>query len=1017
MIKILRRPIAVSMCLIALTVIGILSLRYIPVSLMPDIDIPQITVQVSMPGYSAQEVEKNVISPLRGRLTQVAGITDIRSESRMDAGMVRMTFQAGSNANLLFIEVNEKVDRAMSQMPKDMERPRVMKASAMDIPAFFLDLIPTDSTKFAQLSTFARNVVVKRIEQLPQTAMVDVSGTVGKEISCTPMSEKLQAMGMTISDLELAIKRNDIALEALSIVDGIYRYNIHFDSQLLTKEDVENIYINHQGRLLQMKEVCHVEEHPATRNGLVRHNGRECVTMAIIKQNDARMEDLRKGMDDLLENMRSEYPDIQFHLTRDQTRLLSYTIESLKGNLVVGVLMACLVLMLFMRKWRLSLLVMLSIPLSLVITILCFYLLGISMNIISLSGLILGVGMMVDNAIIVVDNITARMPAKVNRTEQEKVVVSSTREVFTPMLSSVLTTCSVFLPLIFLSGTAGALFYDQAMGIASALFASLLVATVVIPVYYVVLHAKRTSVSQVTPLHSSRMSAGVKFYEKVLKWTLRHARLILTLFFVSIPLMALLLLNIEKERVPKVVQDDTLLTIDWNSNISAQENDRRVTELMEPIKDMVQNTTSMIGVQEFLLPHTKYITSSEAVVYMKAADTESIKLAKQQCVDYIRQHYPQASIEYSEPGNLYNLILSTDEDDLEIHLHNINGGRPSVAASRAFRDTLLIHFPGLEIPPVMTEANLRYVADMEQMAVYGVGYDALHRRLRELVNRASVMSINEGAASVPVKMVPGEPSTEDMDSRMLVETVKNADGTDIPIAYLVRESKGEEYKRLQAGNEGEYYSLSMNARDREVEQVMKFVTDEVHQSQSRYSANFAGGYFSSRKLIGELTVVLAVALALLFFILAAQFESVGQPFIILLEMVVDVFFVLIGLWMMGQTLNLMSMTGIVVMSGIIINDSILKIDTINHSKYLNDGTRIGLIRAIMDAGRRRLRPIVMTSLTTILALLPFLNHGSMGASIQYPLSLTLIIGMIAGTMVSLFFIPLLYYVIYRRKFQ
>ena len=142
----LHRPIAVTMCIIALTVIGILSLRHIPVSLMPDIDIPQITVQVSMPGYSAQEVERNVVSPLRGRLMQVAGITDIRSESRMDAGSVRMTFEPGSNVNLLFIEVNEKVDRAMNQMPKEMERPKVMKASAMDIPAFFLDLTPADSS-------------------------------------------------------------------------------------------------------------------------------------------------------------------------------------------------------------------------------------------------------------------------------------------------------------------------------------------------------------------------------------------------------------------------------------------------------------------------------------------------------------------------------------------------------------------------------------------------------------------------------------------------------------------------------------------------------------------------------------------------------------------------------------------------------------------------------------------------------------------------------------------------------
>lgn len=1029
--NLLRRPIAVTMCVIALTVIGVLSLWHLPVSLMPDIDIPQITVQASLPGYSAQEVEQNVISPLRGRLMQVGGVTDIRTESRMDAGTIKMTFEPGSNVSLLFIEVNEKVDRAMNQMPKEMERPKVMKASAMDIPAFFLDITLADSAsqsaaktgteQFRNLSNFARNMVVKRIEQLPQTAMVDVSGTVGTEIDCIPDYEMLQSMGMKVADIENAIRRNNITLEALSIVDGIYRYNIHFDSQLLTKKDIEEIYLNHQGRLLQLKDLCRIEEHTASRNGLVRHDGRECVTLAVIKQNDARMEELKESMETLLNDMQEEFPEVKFHLTRDQTRLLSYTIDNLKGNLYMGALMACLVLMLFLRKWRLSLLVVLSIPLSLIITVLCFYLLDISLNIISLSGLILGVGMMVDNAIIVVDNITARTSVEASKEGMENVVVRSTREVFAPMLSSALTTCSVFLPLIFLSGTAGSLFYDQAMGITTALFASLLVATVVLPVYYVALHRKpgnsAASKKQYFPLLNRVGIHAMSCYEKGLKWTFRHGRLVLIAFVVSVPLILFLLTDIEKERMPRVVQDDTLLTIDWNSNISAEENDDRVAGMMDEIKDQVLTSTSMVGAQEFILSHTKDITSSEAVVYLKAADAGTLDSIKQQCTAYLQQHYPQASAEYSEPGNLYSMVFSTDEADLEIHLQNHDGQRPSIQESRAFRDTLLRHFPYLNVMPVMTESNIRYVADMEQMAVNKVSYDALYRRLRELVSKGMVLSISEGAQSVPVKTLLSESDNCREESGLLSETVTNSEGTEIPISYLVRESKGEDYKRLQAGNGGEYYALSVNASDKEVEAVMAFVNEYVHQPQSRYSANFTGGYFTSRQLIDELSVVLAVALALLYFILAAQFESLVQPLIILLEMVVDVFFVLAGLWLMGESLNLMSMTGLVVMSGIIINDSILKIDTINHSPHLSAGTCSGLIRAIMESGRRRLRPIVMTSLTTILALLPFLNHSSMGAAIQYPLSLTLIIGMAVGTAVSLFFIPLLYEVVYRLKFK
>lgn len=1001
--KLLHRPIAVTMCLIALVVMGCLALRYIPVSLMPDIDVPQITVQANMPGYSAREIDRDVISPLRGQLMQVAGVKDIRSESRMDAGYVVMTFEPGSNIDLLFIEVNEKIDRTMNTMPKDMERPKVIKASAMDIPAFYLDVWlknETNDLAFAQLGRFAKGVVSKRIEQLPQTAMVDISGTVGTEITCLPYYDKLQTLGLTTHDIEAAIQRNNITLEALSVVDGLYRYNIHFDSQLLTKDDVANIYINHDGRLLQLKDLCRIEERVAQRNGIDRHGKHNAVTMAIIKQNDAQMADLQQSMEGLLENMRSEYPEIEFELTRDQTYLLTYTISNLKANLYVGVLLACLILFLFMRQWRLSLLIVMTIPLSLILTLLCFYLLGISMNIISLSGLILGVGMIVDNSIIVIDNVMRRWR---EGDRLQTAIVKGTKEVFAPMLSSVLTTCSVFIPLIFLSGVAGTLFYDQAMGVTIALFASLAVATLVIPVYFHLLFKKK----QQAPVVTNKSTVLYQSYEKVMRWVFRHARICLLVLACMVPLTGIIFWQIEKERMPNVEQDDMLMTIEWNMGISATENDRRVMELMESLGDEVETSTSMAGTQEFLLSHTKDITASEAIVYVKARSVEGLKQIKEKVVAALQQKFPTASVTFGESGNLYNMIFATDEADLEIHLQDLDGRRPGIASARQFTDSLRARFPDISVMPVVTETNIRYVADMEQMAVYKVGYDQLYARLKEQMSRNRIFEINDGAQSVPVMV-----GTDDKESsRILNSTVKNSEGTDVPISYLVRETKGEDYKRLPAGNGGEFYSIDLDATDKEVEQVMDYVEDQVHQPKSELSASFAGGYFTSRQLIGELALVLSVALALLYFILAAQFESFIQPLIILLEMVVDVFFVVAALWLLGESVNVMSMIGIVVMSGIIINDSILKIDTINR---LRRGG-MSLLRAIMMAGHNRLKPIIMTSLTTMLAILPFLHRGDMGSALQYPLSLTIIVGMGIGTMVSLFLVPLFYYIIYKNR--
>lgn len=1013
--NLIHRPIAVTMCLIALIAIGCISFKYIPVSLMPDIDIPQITVQVSYPGASVHEVDAEVVAPLRSQLMQVAGLKDIHSESRMDAGSIFMEFEPGSNIDLIFIEVNEKIDRAMNRMPKELERPKVVKASAMDIPAFYLDLslknegvgkdgsLPKAGMKFTQLGEFARNIVSKRIEQLPQTAMVDISGTTGAEIICIPDEAKLLSMGLDMETLSKAIQSNNITLGALSVVDGLYRYNIHFDSQLLNREDIENVYINHEGRLVQLKDLCRVEEKLASRVGLVRHDGKNAVTMAVIKQNDAQMEDLQKSIEGLVEDLRKEYPDISFDLTRDQTRLLTYSIDNLGQNLYVGAVLACLVLFLFMKDWRLPLLIIITIPLTLIVTLLSFHLLGISLNIISLSGLILGVGMIVDNSIIVIDNVMQRWRQGMPLADA---LVKGTNEVFTPMLSSVLTTCSVFVPLIFLSGIAGALFYDQAMGVTIALFASLFVAVLVIPVYFMVLYRKRKTCLEGEVLDRKFHFNFYTPYECGVKWVLRNPVKSVTAFCLAIPAIFLIYKGLEKERLPYMEHNDALMKIDWNAGISVEENDARVGDVLKQVDGMVQTSTAMVGVQDFVLSHTEDLTTSEAVVYFQAEDGETLRQAQEKMRNYMAERYPRGTVEFGVSGNIFDLIFSNDDADLEIRLQRQGGGRPDVHEARAFLDTLSRRFPEVAVQPVVSERNIQYVADTEQMAVYHVSYAALQARLRMLVSQNEVYAINEGARSLPV--IIGE---RGMDSRRLLQyTVRNDEGVDIPLSYLIRETQGEDFKRLYSGNGGDYYPVKIAANDRTVESIVDF-TERFVKADPHYSASFTGNYYSSREMIGELVLVLSVAVALLYFILAAQFESIVQPLVILSEIVIDVFWVFLVLWLLGESLNIMSMIGIVVMSGIIINDSILKVDTMNRLR--REG--MPLVTAIWRGGHSRLRPIVMTSLTTILAILPFLSRGDMGSALQYPLSLTLIVGMVAGTLVSLFFIPLVYYLIYRKR--
>ena len=1002
----LRRPIAVTMTLIVIVTLGVLAFQRIPLSLMPDIDVPRIMVQMSAQGSSAREIEQQIVSPMRQQLSQVSGLKSIESTSCTDAGIVTLTFAPGSDMSLLFIEVNEKIDHAMSYMPKDMERPKVMKIGAMDIPAFYVDIT---GGKPEQTSRLIRNVISKRLEQLPEVAMVDYNGMVGTQITILPDEMKMRALGISNSDIEKAISDNNIVLAALSVRNGIYRYSIHFDSQIISVHDIEDIYLQIEGRLLQLKDICKVEESAAERKGSVTSDGHNAITMAVIKQSDAQMSSLQSRVDTLMSDLGKDYPELKFNITRDQTQLLSYSMSNLEWNLILGIITASVVLFLFIGGWRLPLLVVISIPLSLILTLICFYLMDISLNIISLSGLILGVGMIVDNAIIVIDNIRQKGKATDNN------IVDAVKEVIMPMFSSVLTTCSVFIPLIFLSGTAGALFYDQAMGISIALFCSLAVAALVLPVYYFLLCKNHKILSKKKSTIADKLNIRLsRYYESGMRYTLRHSKQMLVFFSVCIVAIVVLFPYLRKERMPEIAHDDALITIDWNAGITPEENNRRMAELLKEVKPFLETSTTMVGGQDFILSHTKNITSSEAVCYMKCKSADKLGEATRKMQKYIGIYYPNAKMETGLAANIFDMIFSTEEPDLQVRLHRRDGGRPAVELTQMVTDSLRTHFPQLGIQPVSTEVYMKLTSDAEQMAYYKVSYQQLYSRLKELLGTNSIYNINSGGENIPVIV-----GSDSKDAKVLLSnTIRNADGIDIPISYLVREQHADDYKHLYASDEGEFSVINIDkAKDSEVKEVMAYVTSLTdNNKKGMLQASFVGSYFSSRTMIGELVMVLVVALLLLYFILAAQFESIIQPMIILMEVVVDIALVLLAVWMAGESLNIMSMIGMVVMCGIIINDSILKVDTINRIyRSVSQPQKHTLLKAIMVAGHRRLMPIVMTSLTTILAIAPFLHRGDMGSALQFPLSFAIIVGMMVGTMVSLFFVPLVYYMLYRKR--
>lgn len=1109
MIKfLLQRPIAVLMAFTACFIVGWVTYFTLPVSLLPDIAIPEITVQVTSANTSARELENTQVKPIRQQLMQVAGLRDIHSETRDGAGLIRLSFDFGTSIDLAFIEVNEKIDAAMNYLPREAERPRVVKASATDIPVFCLNLTlrsdeegftegrdtqrfpentglknapesvhpssgamaspqPTsrqtgisrenhDPAAFLELCQFAETVIKRRIEQLPEVAMVDMTGKVGRQVRITPHTTLLEMAGISLDDLEAVLQANNIEAGSMTVRDGYYEYNIKFSTLLRTVEDVQNIYLRKNDRIFQLKELADIAVVAERETGVSMAGGKRAVTLAVIKQADENMDHLKTALSETTGSLAESYPDIQFTITRNQTELLEYTLSNLKQNLGLGFLFICVVSILFLGDVKSPAIIGLSIVVSVVISFLFFYLCNRSLNIISMSGLILALGMMIDSAIIVTENI-AQYRAKGHSLEEA--CAYGTTEVITPMLSSTLTTLAVFVPLIFMSGIAGAIFFDQAFAVTIGLMVSYFTAILLLPVLYKLVYSlpaekgRWAAIRINNPIKAHTLD---RFYDAGVDFVFQHKKLFLAFTFLTFPCCVGLFYLIPKDRMPEIDQNEQLVRIEWNQHIHLDENQARVRGLWEALtlefpgispqtatddeRDFSQRSTAKatprnsrkasayppekegceytayIGQQQFLLNREQELSVSEAELYFKMPETSEIVPLQQAIARWLRQHYPAAVFTFSPPETVFEKLFVTGEADLVAEFYPRNKAEAPDATTLRQMEKKLANGTGCTPTGIAFDKQLNISVDRQKLLLYHLDYGDVYRILKTAFKENEIATLRSYQQYLPILLAGNEQAVGEILQNTLIRTQSGGTGRDslayVPLQAVVRLTPGEDLKTITAGKNGEYIPFRFY-QVKAPEQTMQTVRGVAAEGNlaNHWDLDFSGSFFSNRQMLNELVVILFISLLLMYFILAAQFESFLQPMIVLMEIPIDVAASLFTLWLCGHTLNLMSAIGIVVTCGIIINDSILKLDAINELR--KEG--IPLLEAIHEAGRRRLRPIIMTSLTTIFGMVPLLFSFDMGSELQKPLSIAMISAMVVGTAVSLFIIPLIYWYIYRNN--
>ena len=1015
MVKFLiNKPVAVVMVFIALALLGLVAAWHIPVSPLPDISIPEITVHVSKANTSSKDLENSIVQGLRMQLQQVPSLDKIHSETRDGYSIIKLRFKYGTAIDYAFIEVNEKIDLSMNSFPRDMERPRVVKATATDIPVFYLNLRLRDSlntadqtTKFIELSDFANQVIKRRLEQLPEIAFADISGISYPEVFLLPKQDAVAALNFKEDDFKRIIESNNLLFGDVSAMDGILKYNIRFaTAHPVSVEDIRNITFRFNDRIFKLQDVADVGVRQQEAKGLFLSHQQDAVSIAVIKQPDAKMDDLRKAVDKLTGGLEKDYPDIIFEQTQDQTALLEFSIANLKQDLLIGSLLAFILMFFFLKNVRAPLLIGITIPICLILSILFFNLIHLTINIISLSGLVLGVGLMIDNSIIVIDNITQKRERGLTLSEA---CVKGTTEIIRPLMASAFTTCSVFLPLIFLSGIAGALFYDQAMAITIGLGVSLLVSVFLLPTLYRLFHKGQ---KEVGIGHDFFDKYGITFFERMYEsgfnWVFKHKLLSLGIVVVLMLANVFLFIHLKKEKLPVFEETELVTHIDWNKNISMAENKSRLAALNHRISQDIIRSTASVGEQQYLLNKDRELSSSEVLVYVKIKDSKAMDAIKAKINGFMSENFPEASVTMQPPKSIFEQVLGDPEPELVLQLSQ-NGDEllPGITEVNLLKAQVTRAFPEVRISPVPLQQTLTLRADPEQLMLYDVSMDGLYNKLRSTLNASKISDLSNGIQQIPIVVSLG--GVTYLDQVLDGLSVWNNKGVAIPMGSFLTVSKDAVYKTIEGGRDGNFVPLSIETKN--PQPIIRFVNEHL-KGHGKLNVKFGGSYFSNRALIKEMAIVLVVAVLLLYFILAAQFESLIQPLIVLFELPISMCGALIMLFVFNSSINLISLIGLVVMCGIIINDSILKIDTVNQLRR-NEG--YALMDAIHTAGVRRLKSIIMTAMTTILSVAPFLFGSDMGSLLQRPLSLALIGGMVIGTPVSLYFIPLVYWFYYKNE--
>ena len=977
----IKRPLAVCTLFTTLVGIGILGYLQLPTSLMPQVDVPHLRVQVSYPQGNPRFIEKSVLQPMRTALSSIYGLEGMESVSTSGVGQIDISLNYGTDVKLTYLEVNEKLDQIITRFPEDMLRPVVHQVNPTDIPIIRVQMVAPNHSANAR-SDLARFVVSRRLEQIPGVSLVETNGVTDKIIRIRPDEPRLHGLGLVSTDISRTLQEANISLRQIHVKDGIYAYNIVFNSLLTSVESLSQLQIVKEDRRIPLTEVANIEMTHARRIGLHLFRGEDGVVFAVHMQSSAQMKKVEKVIQETIQDLQRLYPEVSFSLTQNQGALLASTIFQLLGSLVLGAIVAFLMLFLFSGEGRSPILMGVLLPTSLALTFLLMLILGMTINLVTISGLILGVGILIDNGIIIIDNISA----KVKSLGMVDACSEGVTEVAPAMFSSLLTTLCVFIPLVFIGDVAGALFTEQIIALTLVLVSSLMVSFLLLPVLYKV----------VSPRPDAQHS-------RVFEWTLGKYQkskgsekwILLTLGLITL-VGILVFFPLKKDNLPNILTADAEILIYWSQPISIEKNEEWTKNLA--VSANAKSWEAEVGMSALREGEVNVVHQTRMYLNFEDPDEKAYALIHlEKAIDELDE---RAVVRLTRARNPYDQLFTESSDYARIKFRtttetlisdsslNENIGIQSMKTGFGFQQQR-----AMELRPITERLDL---FDISQQDIIGT--------VAQHLNDQTITTVTKLNEALPITIS----GSQELEALREIQFVVN-DSLTYPLRYFMTLVPSKEAKFYTADQVGLYQDVRFS------EELPDWGVTKAEISNLSASSGWLqsidGRVIELDKNYRTMLGAILLAICLLYVILVAQFESFAAPLVILSEIPVAIAGAILVLYLFGQSLNISSLMGIIITLGIIVNDSILKLDTILRLR------RSGMSRdeAINKAGKDRLKPILMTTLTTIIALVPVLFTSGFGGGIQYPMIIAIIGGLTVGTVCSIYLMPAVYKVVSREQ--